>query len=494
MPYLFLFCIVCPSSQAEANAGKEERKYIVVIDAGSTGSRVHVYPYIPAEPLPTFLPQEEFTLKKKPGLSSFQHTPEKAGASLSTILEMGKKHIPSTVPLDTVPIFLVATAGLRKVQSVDPEATSKIMSSVRSSLSNSGFKFKDGWAQIITGVDEGSYGWVTVNYLLESFLDTGSTTTGVLEMGGESVQLTFEPKGQLPDSITKDLTPVSIGGRTYNLFAHSWMGYGVEAAQAKFDNKVADEKTSPCYLSGDTRKSTGSDSGLTFKGEGNYAACYLLLKDDLKIAKGSCEASEGLHCVLDGVKIPKDTGSMVFIENFWYTANVAGFEKDQMKGKAYYEQMHEFGTSYCKVTHPKASAFLSDLTDYKANEEEIHKQCFCSAYVEAMIKEGMGFSALDDYEVVRTIRNADLDWALGYAIVQEATGVARGQNSSSSLLLYTLVLLIIVMLLYYFYRRRKRRAGYQGYGMLNNSRDPFRFPRPKVCQPEEENDSAWLAS
>jgi len=473
---------VCPSSETETKAGEEDkRKYIVVIDAGSTGSRVHVYPYIPAEPLPTFLPQEEFTLKKKPGLSSFQHTPEKAGGSLSAILDMAKKHIPSTVPLDTVPIFLVATAGLRKVQSIDPGATNKIMSSVMSSLSKSGFKFKDGWAQIITGVDEGSFGWVTVNYLLENFRDARSTTTGVLEMGGESVQLTFEPKAKLSDSMTKELTPVSIGGRTYNLYAHSWMGYGVEAAQAKFDNKVADERTSPCYLSGDTRKSTGSDSKVTFEGEGNYAACYLLLKDDLKIAKGNCKASEGLHCVLDGVQIPKDTGSMVFIENFWYTANVAGFEKNQMKGKTYYDRMHEFGTSYCKVPHPKASAFLSDLTDYKANKEEIHKQCFCSAYVEAMIKEGMGFSALDDYEVVRTIRDADLDWALGYAIVQEATGVARGQNSGSRFLLYALVLLIIVLLLYYFYKRRRRpRAEYQGYGKLNMSRDPFRFPRPKA--------------
>jgi len=449
--FLFLFCIVWTASPTEANAGEEERKYIVIIDAGSTGSRVHVYPYLPAEPLPTFLPDDEFTVKKKPGLSSFQHTPKMAGKSLNEILELAKKNIPSTVALDTVPIFLVATAGLRKVQSVDPEATKKIMSSVKSSLSTSGFKFKDEWAQIITGVDEGSYGWVTVNYLLENFLDPESATTGVLEMGGESVQLTFQPQAQLSASMTK----------------------------AKFDNIVADERTSPCYLSGDTRKSTGSDSDVTFKGEGNYAACYLLLKDDLKIAKGKCKASDGLQCVLDGVQIPKDTGSMVFIENFWYTANVAGFEEEQMKGKSYFEQMHEFGTSYCKVPYPKASAFLSDLTDYKANQEEIKKQCFCSAYVEAMIKEGMGFAALDNYEVVRTIRNADLDWALGYAIVQEATGVARGQKGGSSWLIYTLLLLFICVLVYYLVKRWRQKGIYQGYGMVN-SRDPFRFPRPKA--------------
>jgi len=479
MAFLSLFWIVYPASQTLTNASEEERKYIVIIDAGSTGSRVHVYPYVPAKPLPTFLPDEEFTVKKKPGLSSFQNTPDIAGSSLGGILDMAKKNIPSNVPLDTVPIFLVATAGLRKVQSVDPEATAKIMSSVKSTLSKSGFKFKNGWAQIITGVDEGSFGWVTVNYLLDNFQDPKSATTGVLEMGGESIQLTFQPQTKLPDSMTKELTPVSIGGRTYHLYAHSWMGYGVEAAQAKFDNKVADEKTSPCYLIGDTRKSTGSDSDITFNGEGNYAACYLLLKDDLKISKGKCKAAEGLQCVLDGVQMPRDTGSMVFIENFWYTANVAGFEKDQMKGKSYFEHMHEFGTSYCKVPHPDASAFLSDLTDYKANEEEIHKQCFCSAYVSAMLKEGMGFAALDDYEVVRTIRNADLDWALGYAIVQEATGVARGQTQRSWFV-YPLVLLIIVVLVYFLNRRRRQKAEYQGYGKVNKSRDPFRFPRAKT--------------
>ena len=39
------------------------------------------------------------------------------------------------------------------------------MSSVREALAKSGFKFSKESVKIITGEVEGSYGWITVNYL-----------------------------------------------------------------------------------------------------------------------------------------------------------------------------------------------------------------------------------------------------------------------------------------------------------------------------------------
>jgi len=448
-----------------------QRNYIIVIDAGSTGSRIHVYPYIPAKPLPIFFPDEEFTEKRKPGLSSFQNNPSKAGNSLGAILDEAKKNIPASTPLKKVPIFLVATAGLRRVRTMDPQASAQIMSSVRSTLKLSGFRFKDSWAQIIEGAQEGSFGWVTANYLLGNFENPNAETTGVFEMGGESVQLTFLPTTPLPRGLSNRLiTPVHIAGHTYNLIAQSWMGYGMEAAQAKFDNLIADEELSPCYLTGDVRQSSGQDPDITWKGEGNYFACYLLLKEILRTSKGDCMEQDELLCSLDGLLIPYEMGEILLIENFWYTANVAGFNDEQMKGPTYYSRMQEFGKEYCETTLDNARTFLQGLTDYSSDEDELQSQCFSAAYVNAMVKEGLGIATSDSYQAVRNIDNADLDWALGYAIVQEAAGTLRSGGKRNWFLVYLAVLLVFAVVVFYVIWKRTSRV-FPRYGQLTQ-KDP----------------------
>jgi len=46
---------------------------------------------------------------------------------------------------------------------------------------------------------------------------------GVVEMGGASVQIAFEPDG---DDVTEHLFPVHVSDRCYLLYAHSYLGLG----------------------------------------------------------------------------------------------------------------------------------------------------------------------------------------------------------------------------------------------------------------------------
>ncbi|MEI4878558.1 hypothetical protein, partial [Klebsiella pneumoniae] len=59
-------------------------------------------------------------------------------------------------------------------------------------------------AKIITGQEEGAYGWITINYLLGRFTQEQSwlnfisdsqkqATFGALDLGGASTQITFVP-------------------------------------------------------------------------------------------------------------------------------------------------------------------------------------------------------------------------------------------------------------------------------------------------------------
>lgn len=126
-----------------------ERKYGIVIDGGSTGTRIHVFGYRVEGQVPVY----DFgktglaSLRVRPGLSAFSDDPDAAGGSLRELVEFGKGRVPREHWGDTE-IRLMATAGLRLL---DPELQERILGSCRQVLRSSGFKFKDDWASVITG-------------------------------------------------------------------------------------------------------------------------------------------------------------------------------------------------------------------------------------------------------------------------------------------------------------------------------------------------------
>ena len=134
--------------------------YVVIIDAGSSGSRAHVFRHSNGVVDP-----EHESLKVKPGLSSYASSHNEAGKSLQGLFDFARKHIPEH-KIQHTPVYLKATAGMRLLSK---ENQLGVMKDVRSFLKSSGFVFqKDDWAQIIPGEEEGLLGWMSVNYLNES--------------------------------------------------------------------------------------------------------------------------------------------------------------------------------------------------------------------------------------------------------------------------------------------------------------------------------------
>ena len=88
-------------------------RYGIMLDAGSTGSRVHVYhfTYCPEAPGRPLLQGEVFE-KVTPGLSHYAASPADAAASLAPLLDTAQRSIPRHLWAST-PIALRATAGLR---------------------------------------------------------------------------------------------------------------------------------------------------------------------------------------------------------------------------------------------------------------------------------------------------------------------------------------------------------------------------------------------
>ncbi|MCJ1317749.1 Guanosine-diphosphatase [Xylographa vitiligo] len=217
-------------------------QYALMIDAGSTGSRIHVYRFNNCGATPE-LEHEEFKMtepkKDGSGLSSFGADAEGAARSLDVLMDVAMHTVPDKLK-SCSPVAVKATAGLRKL---GPELSEKILEAVRTRLETV-YPFpvvsreRDG-VVVMEGKDEGVYAWITTNYLLGKIGGPDkSPTAAVFDLGGGSTQIVFQPtfksptKG-MPDKLAEGdhKYTLNFGGRDFELYQHSHLGYGLMSAR-----------------------------------------------------------------------------------------------------------------------------------------------------------------------------------------------------------------------------------------------------------------------
>ncbi|PWN37032.1 uncharacterized protein FA14DRAFT_159261 [Meira miltonrushii] len=220
-------------------------QYAIMIDAGSTGSRVHVYRFNFCKDSPE-LEDETFKMIQG-GLSSFKADANGAAHSLKPLLQTAMETVPESLRSCT-PISVKATAGLRLLGA---DMSRNILDSVRSMLENEyPFPIADGpgrnGVEIMEGRDEGVFAWITVNYLLNRIGsdDPASSkdvkTAAVMDLGGASTQIVFEPiypsdtQGMHPGEHVYELS--NFGGKKYTLYQNSYLGYGLMEARKSINS------------------------------------------------------------------------------------------------------------------------------------------------------------------------------------------------------------------------------------------------------------------
>lgn len=167
------------------------RKYGIVIDAGSSGSRAQVYSW-KLDPSSSRLINiekshsdgEDFQLKTHPGLSSFK--PATVGGHIRPLLDFAAKTIPKE-KLKQSSVYLFATAGMRMLPVSDQDALlNAICALVRNEYEYQTLGGCNNHFRVITGNLEGIFGWLTVNYLQHAWKDPDpdAPSYGFLDMGG----------------------------------------------------------------------------------------------------------------------------------------------------------------------------------------------------------------------------------------------------------------------------------------------------------------------
>ncbi|KAF1957713.1 hypothetical protein CC80DRAFT_32570 [Byssothecium circinans] len=246
------------SPGAEAKCAKSYSKekpliqYALMIDAGSTGSRIHVYKFNNCGPTPELESEIFKQTEKKPGgsgLSSYREDAEGAAKSLDVLMDEAVKNVPESYQSCT-PVAVKATAGLRKL---GDEMSEKILKAVRTRLETQ-YPFpvvseEKGGVQVMPGEQEGVFAWITANYLLGKIGGPDKTpTAAVLDLGGGSTQIVFQPtfpeapKGGMPEKLADGdhKYELDFGGRDFDLYQHSYLGYGLMEARNNLHSAVID--------------------------------------------------------------------------------------------------------------------------------------------------------------------------------------------------------------------------------------------------------------
>jgi len=250
-----------------------------MVDAGSTGSRIHVYKFNNCGTTPELEAEVLFKMTEKvegksSGLSAYKDDPEAAAKSLDPLLEEALTKVPDKLK-GCSPIAVKATAGLRMI---GKEKSEKILDAVRHRLETQ-YPFPvvaddKGGVAIMDGSDEGVYAWITTNYLLGKIGGPDhSPTAAVFDLGGGSTQIIFEPtfdglaSNGMPNKLAEGdhKYDLNFGGRHFSLYQHSHLGYGLMAARDAVSTTLIEDLrkmndndrdwmekpiTNPCFATG----------------------------------------------------------------------------------------------------------------------------------------------------------------------------------------------------------------------------------------------------
>ena len=228
--------LVCSASAALPLSLTKQYSFVAVFDAGSSGTRVHIYRPLKtggvistASSIPEFAPNPQ-SKKVKPGLSSFAGKEEQVAAYMAPLSSFIKESIEDKAVQtpggaapspDSCLVIFGATAGLRSV----PNAAPKLLEAAKNSISAL-VPCAVGSFRVISGEEEGGYGWISVHAL--------------------SKLLPGQPNAA-NDGMTRFKAPFGLHSEL--LYSHSFLGYGLDSARRSYNSFYASKltATSPLY-------------------------------------------------------------------------------------------------------------------------------------------------------------------------------------------------------------------------------------------------------
>ncbi|XP_061111887.1 ectonucleoside triphosphate diphosphohydrolase 5 [Conger conger] len=368
--------------------------YGIMFDAGSTGTRIHVYTFIQKDPAELPVLDNEMYHAVKPGLSAYADKPDVGGDTVRQLLKLAKKTVPRSEWKKT-PVVLKATAGLRLL----PEEKAKaLLEEVKEVFGESPFLVPNNSVSIMNGKNEGVLAWVTVNFLTGHLYSNTRRTVGILDLGGGSTQITFLPKSKktINSAPPSYIAKFDLFNGSYDLYTHSYLGNGLVAARlATLGALGADGLEWKVFTSSCLPKKFREDwtfGGITYKISGipdGYAGYKLCYYEVMRVIKGI------IHQPYE-VK-----GSSIFYAfSYYYDRAVESGLIDGSRG----------GVVEVRDFKKRAKEVCNKMTKYRPISPFL---CMDMTYITCLLKEGFGFKDSTVLQLTKKVNNVETSWALG---------------------------------------------------------------------------------
>ncbi|XP_069097556.1 ectonucleoside triphosphate diphosphohydrolase 2 isoform X1 [Pleurodeles waltl] len=458
-------------------------KYGIVLDAGSSHTSLFIYKWPADKENDTGIVSEHQKCEVHGGgISSYADNPPDAGKSLELCLSEAVKHVPSERHKLT-PIYLGATAGMRLLNLSNPASSNDVLEAVSSTLQSYPFDFRG--AKILSGQDEGVFGWVTANYLLENFVKYGwigrwtrpaKGTLGAMDFGGASTQITFATNAGIEDK--ENEVNLRLYGQSYKVYTHSFLCYGRDQVLRRMLSKVlkANDYNSsllnPCWPNGYSKTiSLGKNvydspctadekpnpfdpnTRITMSGTGLPGECRIYV--DSLFNFGDCKFAS---CSFDGVFQPEVTGNFIAFSAFFYTVDFIRTVMEMPVNSI--ADLNATSEEICSTDWSKLKAKAPHL------ESLLPDYCTSAIFVYVLTVNGYKFDnrTFPNIKFEKKAGDTSIGWALGYMlnltnmIPAEDLGVRKGTDYNSwvvLILLFVAIMLSALVMLFCLFRSGK---------------------------------------
>ncbi|NWZ36458.1 ENTP8 diphosphohydrolase, partial [Brachypodius atriceps] len=457
-------------------------KYGMVFDAGSSHTSLFVYEWDSDKENDTGVVSQTLSCDVQgQGISSYANNPPEAGNSLRECLDKALQVVPAEKQRD-VPAYLGATAGMRLLREQNSSATEQVLAEVAKTMQEYPVAFKG--ARILTGEEEGAYGWITINYLLDSFTKyspkahawlrpEAANIFGALDLGGASTQITFMPEGSVLSQ--DEASEFTLYGYSYNIYTHSYLCYGQNEMLKRLAKELivswgGEDFTCPqkrsfwpeqrhagslqliCLCGRGNEMKQSENYIVTLEGRGNASGCLAALRKLFNFS--ACGQSQ--ECTFDGVYQPPLRGQFVAFAGFYYTFNFLNL--------THQESLSEVNTtvlSFCRRNWTElVQSFPQDL-------KYLHTYCSVATYILTLLLDGYKFNeqTWTNIHFSRQAANTDIGWTLGFMlnftnmIPAEALQHVKGHQpglwaGAVSLLVLAIVAGLVALFLHFFWKKK----------------------------------------
>lgn len=356
----FSSSIVCP-----------ENRCIAVVNAGNSGTRLHIYQYELNDSNFPFHIKNVYSKVIEPGLASISLNQKSIGQYVSSLF--------SDVSDQNIPVYFYATSGMRVLSFSRQQAYYNLVSKW--------FATQPQWrlvvARTLKSNEEALFGWLAVNYELGALTSSTAPLVSVIDSGSGSVQISI-PLQNTQSLPTSDYTNISIYNRHVSLFTHGFLGLGQDEIRNQYlDNENCFSKNYPL-----------ANGAL---GVGDFQLCEKRMKPLIN----------EIHQVNDIVQSVIQQNP----EQTWY---VIGGISTMLQQRPFWFEHNEFTSEELtvKANQQVCKQDWGILSTIYSKNKYIFVNCLNASYFNSLIVDGFG---INPTQPIHYISNKGItnDWTLG---------------------------------------------------------------------------------